>query len=161
MRSLVVKLGMLALTIGLVFWIGWPAPDPLHKDAAVLDDATGGSVRSPLQEGMPRAGAERFERGATAAGTGALQETGVAVRSVAQARLDLNRADAKALESLPGIGAVLAQRVIEYRTTVGRFQTVDDLRSVKGIGPKIFERIRPLVMVATAETNDKVEKRPL
>ena len=90
-----------------------------------------------------------------------MRETGVAVRSVTQTRLDINRADAKALESLPGIGAVLAQRVIEYRTAVGRFQAIDDLRSVKGIGPKIFERIRPLVMIATAETNDKVEKQPL
>jgi len=65
--------------------------------------------------------------------------------------LDLNHADAKDLESLPGIGPVLAQRVIEYRTTVGKIQAVDDLRAVKGIGPKILARIRPVVMVTVVE----------
>jgi competence protein ComEA len=53
------------------------------------------------------------------------------------------------LESLPGVGPVLAGRIIEYRQGIGSFRTVDDLRSVKGIGKKKFERVRDLIYVGT------------
>ena len=87
-----------------------------------------------------------------------MSDAGVAaVRRV----VDLNRATAKELESLPGIGAVLAERVIAYRQSVGRFQSVEDLREVAGIGSKKFDRLKPLVTVAAAETKGKQEKRPL
>ncbi|MFN3974257.1 MAG: ComEA family DNA-binding protein [Dehalococcoidia bacterium] len=61
--------------------------------------------------------------------------------------LDLNTADAQALEALPGIGSVLAQRIVEFRTRYGPFTQVDDLLKVQGIGPKTLERLRPLVTV--------------
>lgn len=61
--------------------------------------------------------------------------------------LDLNRATADQLEALPGIGPVLAQRIVEYRRQVGRFQSVDDLLGVHGIGSKRLEQIRPYVVV--------------
>jgi competence protein ComEA len=64
-----------------------------------------------------------------------------------QGKLDLNRATAEQLQRLPGIGPVLAQRVIEQRTTHGPFHTVDDLRDVKGIGKKRMDQLRPLIMV--------------
>jgi competence protein ComEA len=161
MRSLVLKLGLLALTVGLVFWIGWQVPDPVSHDAAGPDHSGSAEARVSIEPQGAQGGTDRFEKAAAAAGAGAVQDIGNAGRPVTHSRLDLNRADAKALESLPGIGAVLAQRVIEYRTAVGRFQAIDDLRAVKGIGPKIFERIRPLVMIAAADTTDKAEKRPL
>lgn len=61
--------------------------------------------------------------------------------------LDLNQASAGELEALPGIGTVLAQRVIAFRTAAGGFRTVDDLREVKGIGTKKFDRLKTLVTV--------------
>jgi competence protein ComEA len=61
--------------------------------------------------------------------------------------INVNTADAATLEQLPGIGPMTAGRIIEYRTTVGPFRTVDDLGNVKGIGPKRIERLRPLVTV--------------
>lgn len=60
--------------------------------------------------------------------------------------IDLNRASAEELEQLPGVGPVLAQRIVEYRQQVGRFQSVDELRNVRGIGSKRLEQIRPLVV---------------
>jgi competence protein ComEA len=62
--------------------------------------------------------------------------------------IDLNIAGEMELRSLPGVGPVLAQRIIEARGKEP-FRTVEDLRRVTGIGPKIFERIKPYVMVKT------------
>jgi competence protein ComEA len=61
---------------------------------------------------------------------------------------------------LPGIGAVLAQRMIAYRTSIGRFHAIEELREVKGIGSKKFDRIRPLVTVAVSSSKGKAEKHP-
>ncbi|MFB4282215.1 helix-hairpin-helix domain-containing protein [Nonomuraea sp. MTCD27] len=65
----------------------------------------------------------------------------------ATAILDLNTATADQLEQLPGVGEVLAARIIEFRTSRGGFTTVDQLREVSGIGPRKFEEIKPKVRV--------------
>ncbi|MEX0658270.1 MAG: ComEA family DNA-binding protein [Egibacteraceae bacterium] len=61
--------------------------------------------------------------------------------------LDLNRATPDDLEELPGIGPVLAERIVEHRDTVGGFGAVGDLRDVPGIGEKKFQSIAELVAV--------------
>ncbi|GIV05508.1 MAG: hypothetical protein KatS3mg016_1083 [Fimbriimonadales bacterium] len=61
--------------------------------------------------------------------------------------LDLNTATAEQLEAIPGIGPVLAQRIVDYRRTNGRFQSVDELLEVQGIGQKRLETMRPYVVV--------------
>ncbi len=61
--------------------------------------------------------------------------------------LNLNTATAEQLEAIPGIGPVLAQRIVEYRKTHGKFQSVDDLLEVQGIGQKRLENMRPYVVV--------------
>ncbi|MGC8737662.1 MAG: helix-hairpin-helix domain-containing protein [Candidatus Hydrogenedens sp.] len=60
--------------------------------------------------------------------------------------IDINHASQKELETLPGIGPVLAQAIISYRENQP-FQSVDELLQVSGIGPKRFEKIRHLVTV--------------
>jgi len=60
--------------------------------------------------------------------------------------LDPNTAPADSLELLPGIGLVLADRIILYRKK-HRFQSEVDITSVKGIGPKLFEKLRPYLKV--------------
>jgi comEA protein len=64
--------------------------------------------------------------------------------------VDLNTADAALLDSLPGIGPAKAQDIIAHRAASGGFRTVDDLTSVKGIGPKTLEQLRPLITVTRA-----------
>jgi competence ComEA-like helix-hairpin-helix protein len=61
-------------------------------------------------------------------------------------RLDVNRATLTELQRLPGVGPSLAARIVERRE-VKPFDSVDDLRKVKGIGPKILEAMRPVVTV--------------
>jgi competence protein ComEA len=62
-------------------------------------------------------------------------------------KVDLNRATAGQLETLPGVGPVLAQRIVEHRERVGGFGSVAELRKVSGIGDTRFEQLRELVTV--------------
>jgi competence protein ComEA len=62
-------------------------------------------------------------------------------------KIDLNSASAYQLELLPGIGPVLSQRIINYRETKGKFQKIEDVMKVSGIGPKTFEKIKDLITV--------------
>lgn len=61
--------------------------------------------------------------------------------------LDLNTATAAELQTLPGIGPVLARRIVEHRTQRGAFHRVDDLLQVKGVGPRLLEGLRARVMI--------------
>lgn len=61
------------------------------------------------------------------------------------APLSLNTATAEQLETLPGVGPVLAQHMIDYRTENNGFRSVDELREVNGIGDRRFADIHPLV----------------
>lgn len=61
--------------------------------------------------------------------------------------LDLNAASAEELESLPGVGPVLAERIVAYREETAAFQTVDQLIEVPGIGPAVLAGLEDLVRV--------------
>lgn len=67
--------------------------------------------------------------------------------SGAQGKLNLNSASAAELETLPGVGPVLAERIITWRTDHGKFATVDALDAVAGIGAKLLAGLRDLVTV--------------
>lgn len=61
--------------------------------------------------------------------------------------VDLNTASLEALDGLPGIGPVLAQRILDWRGAHGRFSAVDELGEVAGIGEATLADLRPLVAV--------------
>lgn len=64
------------------------------------------------------------------------------------AKVNINTADARALEALPRIGPAMARRIVDYRQSHGPFKTVDDLLDVPGIGPATLEAIRAFIAVS-------------
>ncbi len=62
-------------------------------------------------------------------------------------KVDINSAGVEELMSLPGIGEVLARRIVAYREEHGPFKRVDELGNVEGIGEKTIERIRGRVVL--------------
>ena len=65
--------------------------------------------------------------------------------------VDINTAGASELESVPGIGKSLAQRILTFREQNGAFASVDDLLKVQGIGEKSLQHLRPYLTVSKAK----------
>jgi competence protein ComEA len=63
------------------------------------------------------------------------------------AKININTADANMLQTLPGIGPVLSERIIEYRNQNGLFGVIDDIKDVSGIAEKKYEGIKDLICV--------------
>ena len=61
--------------------------------------------------------------------------------------VDINRGSAEELRRLPGIGPVLAGRIIQYRREHGKFSSIRDIQNVKGIGEKRFAQLEPYVHI--------------
>jgi comEA protein len=62
-------------------------------------------------------------------------------------KVNLNTASLSQLDTLTGIGATYAQRIIDYRNANGGFKTIDEIQNVKGIGPKTFEKMKDQITV--------------
>ncbi|OCT17234.1 hypothetical protein A8709_24770 [Paenibacillus pectinilyticus] len=65
-----------------------------------------------------------------------------------QTLLDLNTATLEQLDKLPGIGESKAKAILEHRAKKGKFKRVEELMDVKGIGEKMFAKLKGLVYVA-------------
>ncbi|MBN1781813.1 helix-hairpin-helix domain-containing protein [bacterium] len=121
-------LGFLA---GFVLWIlrekGAPLPELFRPPQAETQDAA-----FLTAQGEP---VQKVEKNKEIRGTGD------------DAVVDINIADKEQLTRLPGIGPVMAERIITYRNQHGPFQAPESLMKVKGIGPKTYEKISQHISV--------------
>ena len=115
-----------------------PGPERARSDAAPPEPVARDTVPAP----------------GSVAGSGVALElaaTGAAPRPGAPAAwrgpVDLNRAGVGDLDGLPGIGPVIAGRIVLQRRRFGPFHQVDELLAVRGVGPRLLERIRPWAIV--------------
>ena len=153
--SLLLKLGMFAATMGVMFWIGWTLPTSFDRERNIVAE----SFEGPEAEVSSDSGRVTTVSPTPAASLADQQPTAAAPKRYHQGLLDLNRATDRDFDALPGVGPKLAERIMEYRQSVGIFHSLDELRSVKGIGKKKFERIRPLVTVTPdTEHSDRRKK---
>ena len=144
-QSLLIKLGMFAATMVVVFWIGWTLPTSFDHEHDLVAESLERS-KAEIPSGSGRA----VTVGPPSVASLADQPSTVpAPKQSRQGLLDLNRATDQDFDALPGVGPKLAERIMKYRQSVGAFHSLDELRAVKGIGEKKFERIRPLVTVTS------------
>jgi competence protein ComEA len=75
------------------------------------------------------------------------QKASAQATSPALEKVNLNTATAEQLQTIPGIGAAMAKRVVEYRAKVGKFGKIEDILNVKGIGEKKFQKMKDRLTV--------------
>jgi competence protein ComEA len=129
--------GLVTLTTGA------RVADAIAAAGGLLPDADAASVNlaAVVSDG------EQVAVGVPASSSGSAGKGAGAASSGPASLLNLNTATAADLDGLPGIGPVLAQRIVDYRDQRGRFTAVDQLDDVPGIGPAIAARLVKLVTV--------------
>jgi competence protein ComEA len=180
LQSLAIKLIMLGITVGVIYWalsstgdeqirlsepqVMAEAPARLNEQPPAAEDPgpAAGHMVTILDE--PPAAGDDPEPESASKVTVLTQPERMPSSPVRHAKsllapqaprpvrfpLDLNKAPLHDLLELPGIGEKLAERIVKYRKDHGHFQSIEDLRKVKGIGKKRMERLRPLVMTTAA-----------
>lgn len=160
-QETILTLGLVAFCLALVAWNLYPrmlpVPLPVERQQPEVTVSIAGAVRNPglyelpwgsrvadlveLAGGLSEEAEETLVNLATPLDTGASIVVPTQTTQDGERRISLNSATMRELESLPGIGPVLAQRIVDYRPFYG----VDELVKVSGIGPVTLERLRPLV----------------
>lgn len=74
-------------------------------------------------------------------------EESTAEDDTATSRVNINIASKQELMTLPGIGQVMSERIIAYRTDVGQFRSIGELRKVKGISKRKLEQLTPFITI--------------
>lgn len=137
------------------------ASSSVRQDADISEtDSSADAIapnNAPASETEPETGTGPSEQITEATAAEASESTDAAVQTDSTAAttpekdanglININTATAATLMTLPGIGEVLAQRIVDYRLAHGSFKTVAELTNVKGIGEKKLEAIIALVTV--------------
>jgi competence protein ComEA len=150
------------IVVSVTGLVGQPGVVTLNSGSRVADAiaAAGGATADADLTGMNLAarladGDSVVVDAAPAAGDVASGVSGGVAGSVTAAAsapaggpIDLNSADEAALDTLPGVGPVMAQNILAWRETNGRFTSIEQLQEISGIGPSRYAQISPLVTVA-------------
>ena len=143
------------LIVDVAGWVEHPGVYELPDGSRVIDaiEAAGGAKKgaeltvlnlaAPLTDGQQVLVARAAEQAAAAPATG----EGTAAVPGATTLVNVNTATAEQLETLPGIGEVLAATILQYREEHGPFTSIDQLLDVSGIGEVTLEELRDLVTI--------------
>ena len=88
-----------------------------------------------------------FKTADAASGMAAVKQESPHKGSVPEKSVNINRASAKELTLLPGVGEKTAEKIIAYRKQIGSFRNIEEIMDVKGIGVKKFEKMKRFIVV--------------
>ena len=142
------------LLVDVAGWVRHPGVYEFHEGDRVIDaiDASGGArpgaalsslnLAAPLVDGSQILVARSAPDGSVVPPPGTAPGT-----PGSTTKININTASATELEALPGVGEVIAQAIVDYRTQNGPFATVEDLLDVSGIGDATFASMKDLITV--------------
>lgn len=128
---------LIAFSVG--FWIG---RNESSRDSIVIQ------TERPAAAELPEVNGTEKKTSAETKQTDADETTETA--SQTGEKIDLNTANLEQLQTLPGVGEVIAQRILDYRSACGGFLTIEQLMEVNGIGEAKFSKMKDLVTVEDA-----------
>lgn len=135
------EVALMALTAAVcVFLLGFYAGRSGTQGQLTV---TSSGLSAPVSAALPEQSAQ--ER--------ADEDTTTGLPAAEPVPIDLNRADAAQLQTLPGIGEVLAGRILAYREEHGAFRLTEELMDVRGIGETIFAQIKDYITVEESNEN--------
>ena len=104
-------------------------------------DTNGVNLAQKLKDGMQVTVPEKSPQGTAAQGAAGGAQAGAA-KSLPEGMVNINTADEKELDKLPGVGPAMAKRIVEYRTENGAFQAPEEIKRVKGIGDAKYAKMK-------------------
>ncbi len=110
--------------------------------AYVVDDGT--KIKIPSSQEEDIGDEEIIDSGS---GENIIIEKNTTSSNKSSKTININKATETELQTLPGIGASLASRIIEYRSQTGKFGSIEEIKNVNGIGDSKFENIKDLISV--------------
>lgn len=135
-----------SITVHVAGWVARPGLVAVPEGARVADaiEAAGGAISGARLDVINLAQTVQDGERVDVPGP---QDTASVAEAASDGRVAINRATASELESLPGIGPVLAERIVAYRDEHGPFSAVEDLLSVSGIGERKLDSLRDYIRV--------------
>ena len=131
-KSLLIKAAILGIGVAVVFWFGWSVPQQNQRSSSTPRPSPAKAAHEVDQvEEREKAGQKKLDGN----------------RSAPPTPLDINRGTKEEIQALPGIGPVLADRIIQYRESKGRFEKIEDLTAIQGIGETRLAELRGLIKV--------------
>jgi comEA protein len=109
-----------------------------------LEDIKNASVATTSEAPAPVAS---DDTAGEVAGTSTGASSSSASSSKVTGKININIATASQLDSLPGIGPVYAQRIVDYRVANGPFTSPEQVQNIKGIGPKTYEKFKDMITI--------------
>ena len=105
-------------------------------------DTNGVNLAQKLKDGMQVTVPEKSPQGTAVQGAAVQGAQAGAAKPLPDGMVNINTADEKELDKLPGVGPAMAKRIVEYRTENGAFQAPEEIKRVKGIGDAKYEKMK-------------------
>ena len=105
-------------------------------------DTNGVNLAQKLKDGMQVTVPEKSPQGTAVQGAAVQGAQAGAAKPLPEGMVNINTADEKELDKLPGIGPAMAKRIVEYRMENGAFQAPEEIKRVKGIGDAKYEKMK-------------------